>query len=392
MSHTTMEPAALVEAAEKLAPLLRARAREAELARRPLDEVIEAVRESGLFSLMVPREYGGHEADLDTFLEVVLTLSRADASMGWLVGFYIEHHYWFCGYPEPFQRRLFEGRDHILAPGALGLAGGQATPVAGGYRVDGRWQWGTGIVHADWVLAGAMVQQAEGPPSPMFFAVPRDEVETIDTWHVAGMCGTGSWDFAIDDVFVPGERAVSMLDLMDATSEATRLFDAPLYRTPLLPILGMTAALPIIGAAQMAVAEYQAQTKAKLAANPAPPGGEDRNQGKPARVARAALDIDAAELLVRDVVADLMRQRNEASLETRSTWMTRMAHAVFLCRDAVQEVASVTGASGSRLDNPIQRAVRDVMTASNHVVFDPELRYADQGRILLGQPIRNMMV
>jgi len=71
MTQSAMDSAALIEAAEKLAPLLRAKAREAELARRPLDEVIDAVRESGLFSLMVPRCYGGHEADLDALLNEV---------------------------------------------------------------------------------------------------------------------------------------------------------------------------------------------------------------------------------------------------------------------------------------------------------------------------------
>ena len=87
-----------------------------------------------------------------------------------------------------------------------------------------------------------------------------------------------------------------------------------------------------------------------------------------------------------------MAQRNSATIETRSTWLEKLSHAVFLCREAVQDIASVTGASGSRLDNPIQRALRDVTTASNHVVFDREARYADYGRLLLTRPLRNRMV
>ena len=93
MSHPTMSHADLLEAAEKLVPLVREKARDAEIARRASDEVIDAVRASGLYSMMVPREYGGHEADLDTFFEATLTLSRADASTGWLTAFYIEHNY-----------------------------------------------------------------------------------------------------------------------------------------------------------------------------------------------------------------------------------------------------------------------------------------------------------
>jgi alkylation response protein AidB-like acyl-CoA dehydrogenase len=387
-----MAPSALIGAAEKLAPLLREKAREAELARRPLDEVIDAVRESGLFSLMIPKCYGGHEADLDTFFEVALTLSRADASMGWLIGFYIEHGFWFCGYPESFQKELYADANYILAPGALNVAGGKATKVDGGYRLDGLWQWGTGIVHADWVMAGAMVQDGDAPAMPQFFALPASDVEAADdTWHVSGMCGTGSWDFRIDDVFVPEIRAVSMLELMNATGEAARLHEAPLYKTPLMPVLGFAAGLPLVGAAQMALDEYRSQTKAKLESAPVPAGGMDRNQGKPSVAARAALDIEAAELLFRGVLADVMEQRNEATMETRSAWLTRMAHAVFMCRDAVQDIASVTGANGSRLDNPIQRALRDISAGSNHAIFDREMRYADYGRLLLGQPMQGMM-
>lgn len=87
-----------------------------------------------------------------------------------------------------------------------------------------------------------------------------------------------------------------------------------------------------------------------------------------------------------------MAQRNRASIETRSTWLARQAHAVFLCCDALQDIASVTGASGSRLESPIQRALRDITAGSNHVIFDREMRYADYGRILLDQPIQTLLV
>ena len=109
-------------------------------------------------------------------------------------------------------------------------------------------------------------------------------------------------------------------------------------------------------------------------------------------MAEAALTIDAAELILRDVLRDVMDQRDAASPETRGTWITRMAHAIFMCRGAVQDIVSVTGASGSRLESPIQRALRDISTGSNHVLFDREARYADYGRTLLDQPIQSMMV
>ena len=121
MLNSHLEHAELIEAAERLAPLLREKAREAEIVRKPLDEVIDAIRESRLFSLMRPKCYGGHEADVDTFFEVSLILSRADASMGWLVAFYMEHTFWFCGFPEDFQRELFSKQSYVLAPATLNI-------------------------------------------------------------------------------------------------------------------------------------------------------------------------------------------------------------------------------------------------------------------------------
>ncbi len=391
MSNAQTEHADLIQKAVKLAPLLRAKARDAELARKPLDEVIDAIKESGLFSLLVPKCYGGHEADLDTFFEVALELSRADASMGWLAAFYMEHAFWFCGFSEEFQKEVFADRSYVLAPATLNMSGGSAEEVEGGYRLSGQWGWGTGIVHADWVLVGAMKTDADGNLVPLFFALPREDVDTVDTWFVAGMCSTGSLDIKIDDVFVPQYRTISMFDLTEATT-ASQMHKGPLYRTPLVPILGFASALSALGAAHSALEAYQTQTKAKIAAKIARAGGTIKDEGKPSVVAQAALTIEAAELLLRDVLREVMEQRTNASRDTRGSWITRMAHAVFMCRGAVQDIMSVTGASGSSLDSPIQKALRDISTGSNHVIFDREARYADYGRTLLDQPIESMLV
>ncbi len=382
-----MTPDDCIQAAHDLAPLLREKAREAEIARRPLDEVIEAARASGLFSMMVPKRYGGHEIDIDTFFEVVLILSEADTAMGWLIGFYIEHAFWIAEYPESVQDELYGHADHVLAPAGLNVAAGTAQKVDGGYRVNGQWSWGTGIVHATWAIAGCLAHDDEGHVVPMMFLLPRSDVETIDTWHISGMCGTGSLDYLINDVFVPADRAVPFIGLIDGSWGIAARNDAPLYSTPLVPILEIAAAVPILGAARGALGAYREQVKAKIEAT-----GTVKGEGNFGLVTEAALTIDAAELLMRDVLRDLMTQRHGATVETRSAWATRMSHAVFMCRDATNTIASLVGASGAMLDNPVQRFARDINTASNHIVFERESRYGDYARQLLGQPITNQLV
>ena len=102
-------------------------------------------------------------------------------------------------------------------------------------------------------------------------------------------------------------------------------------------------------------------------------------------VGEASLKIEAAELILRDTIADVMAKRNRASNQERSHWLSRMAYAVFTCKEAVLAISEETGASGGFLSNPIQRAVRDISIATNHVVFARSSRYGDVGRLLLGQ-------
>ncbi|MGI9328659.1 MAG: acyl-CoA dehydrogenase family protein [Pseudomonadales bacterium] len=377
----------LIKQAENLAPLLRETAREAETNRQPLDHVIEAIRESGLFSLMVPKKYGGHEADLDTFFDVVLTLSRADASMGWITGFYIEHNLWLCNYAEDVCAKVFDGNNHVLAPAALNIGAGQATKVEGGYVLGGQWQWGTGIVHGTWVLAGGLVMDEATGPVPTFFLMPKSDVEPIDTWHVTGMCATGSWDFKIDDVFVPDDYALPFQDFLDATSGIAERFSGPLYSTPLMPVLGFAAGLPILGAAQTVLAEFSSQMRQKIEKNVLRAGTPLPDVS--GVIGEAALKIDTAELVLRDVMADVMAKRNKATNAERAYWLSRMSYAVYTCKAAVLQISEETGASGGFLSNPIQRAVRDISIAANHVVFSKSSRYGDVGRAILGQDTVN---
>jgi alkylation response protein AidB-like acyl-CoA dehydrogenase len=342
----------LIKQAEKLVPLLRETAREAETNRKPLDHVIDAIRESGLFSLMVPKQYGGHEADLDVFFDVVLTLSRADASMGWITGFYIEHNLWLFNYGADVCAKVLERNNHVLA--------------------------------------GGLVMDESTGPVPTFFLMPKSDVEPIDTWHVNGMCATGSWDFKIDDVFVPENHALPFQQFLDATSGIAQRYSGPLYSTPLMPVLGFAASLPILGAAQMALAEFSDQMRQKIENNVLRAGSPLPDVS--GVIGEAALKIDTAELVLRDVMADVMAKRNKATNAERAYWLSRMAYAVYTCKEAALRISEETGASGGFLSNPIQRAVRDISIATNHVVFSKTGRYGDVGKAMLGQDATNARV
>lgn len=380
MTRTVHDHDSMVAAATGLVPLLAEHARRSEVDRRPADEVIGATRAAGVFDLMVPARYGGAGLDLDTFFETVLRLSEADASAAWIIAFYIEHNWMLCQFPEAFQRELFADRTHVLAPAMLSPAG-TARQVDGGYRLDGRWQWATGIVHAEWVIAGAIERSGERPRA-VFFALPVDDVEIEDTWYMDGMCGTGSHDVVIRDRFVPDDRCVDIPSMMSATGPGSRLHDEPLYSTPMAPILSFAAGVPALGQARSVVDEYARQLQNRY--DQLTLQRQADISTRQVRLARASMTVRAAEALMRSVLAEVLERRAAADEAQRIGWTTAVAHAVGMCQSAISDVCEAAGASSHFLSNPLQRARRDVNAIACHTVFDVDQRYRSMGRSLVG--------
>jgi len=373
------EASALFERVRALLPRLAEQASEAERLRRPTDAAIRSLEEAGLFRSMVPRCFGGLELDLDSFLELGLLLGEADSSIAWVASFYVEHNWMFCQFPESFQRELYAGRSHVLAPGAIAPVG-TVRREAAGFRLSGRWQWGTGVMHASWVIVGAVPESADA--DFRFFALPIEEVKVEDTWYVDGMVGTGSNDIVIDAVLVPEERSVSIADMVSGRAHGSRLHSGPLYRTPMIPILMLAASMPVVGQARAVLRGFRERLEEHVRL------GSTRQQAqKPAsqmRLARAHLELRQAELLLRDVAADVMERRDSALPEDRARWSSSLTHAVHQARGVTQGVAEASGAGAHFLDRPLQRALRDANVASCHVAFDRDAQQELYGRLLLG--------
>src|SRR5262245_56633436 len=264
----------------------------------------------------------------------------------------------------------------MLAPG------GRVTRERDGYRLNGRWQWGSGIMHGDWVIPAALEQTPEGKPDPRWFALPVSQVKVEDTWYVDGMVGTGSNDVVIDNVYIPTERRVSMIEMGSGHAPGSRLHDGPLYHTPMLPILTLAAAMPALGQAKMAVRCFRERLVERVLL-----GTKTKQAEKPAaqmRLARTEVEVCEAELLMRHTVEDVCARRNTATIEDRARWAVQLAMAVDRCKRVIQTVIEASGAHVHFLDHPVQRALRDVTTIGCHTVFDLDNRLESFGRLRLG--------
>lgn len=369
----------LIERARALAPLLAQHAAEAETARRPHNAVIEALRTSGLFAMLVPKSYGGAGLDLPEFLEVGLALAEGDASMAWVACFYIEHNWILCQFPESFQRRLYTDRNFVLAPAAL-APDGVATPCDGGYRLNGRWRWGTGSAHAEWVICGARLEQVSGPPGLHFLALPASDVQIEDTWFSSGMCATASHDILVVDQFVPADQTLSIVDLAEGRASGAALHPEFLYATPMAPILGLAAAMPAVGQTRAALNRLTATLRKGLEAGEA----KGNRPAVQSLLGHAEIGIEQCEGLLRSVVDEVCAFRSRASLRQRAGWLARTAAAVDQAGDLLRGLARISGASAQLRSNPLQRSLRDIQTLSTHMVFDLEPRNESLGRTLLG--------
>ena len=297
----------------------------------------------------------------------------------------MEHNWLLALFNVEAQEDIFGRQPYIIAPGAL-TPGGRAERVEGGYRVSGRWQWGTGVMHADWVLVGVLTP-GEDPEQPdlCMFAIPMADVTVIDTWNVAGMVGTGSNDIEVKDVFVPSHRQQKVADMRDGSSAGAAWHDSPIYRMPMLPVLALTAAAPAVGAAKQAAELFEARVRERTVYG---------STSKQSEKAVAQTRLGHAFASVRDAEVQLMQIAREVSawghtedacpeLE-RAQLRLRIAHAVKAARDVVRDVLEASGASAHFLDNPLQRIHRDIHTLSGHTVFDLDAGGELYGRLLLG--------
>ncbi len=214
---------------QRLEPLLRAQSASAEREHRLPDVVGRALRDAGLYTLAAPKALGGRELDPMSAFRVIEELARFDSAAGWNVQLSTG-----C---EPFGAWLpREGVEEIFTSGLV-LGGtlnppAQLVPVDGGYRITGRSPFVSGCHQCEWFFAPATITEAgatrmvDGEPALMIAYFPAAEAEIIDNWDTLGMCGTGSHDVAITDVFIPARWTAPLVPLETPNVH----FEGPLYR------------------------------------------------------------------------------------------------------------------------------------------------------------------
>lgn len=361
---------------------LAERAEEAERLRRLPDDTIAEFRRTDLLRLLLPDRYGGLQADFPELLQPIRRMAHGCASSAWTLGFYALHNWMLSLFDPRAQDEVFASGP-VLAPAPLAPTG-HGEPVDGGVRLSGRWSWATGAMSADWVMVGALVDRVH----PALVALPADDVEVVDTWHTAGMRGTGSHDVVVSDVFVPEHRMVAVADIYGGTAPGARAHPAPTYRWPLVPALALTAAMPVLGAAQR-VTELFAQRLGERVLAYSGTAQKDQPAAQ-IRLADARVRLDALQALVDRTaygIDEIVARGDRVPRARRADARLAAARTVHESRAVIADLLQAAGASAQFLANPLQRAKRDVDVAAGHVVFDYDVSRELAGALAIGAKV-----
>jgi len=344
--------------------------------------VVEALHESGLFGLMVPKELGGAEADLPTVIEVYEEVCRADGSTGWTLLANATTSAFAGAYTGAAAVDvMFDGARTPVAAGQFSPRG-TAVRDGDGYTISGRYSFGSGSAHSAWIGGGALelrdgdlVASASGTPVIRAYFVPRDRVNFLGNWDVMGLAGTGSYDYEVPEQHVDDAFT---FDLVNA--EARR--GGPVYR---LGVLGLTAAghaAFALGVGRRGMEELTriVQTKHRLGADPLRDQQLFRHDYAMHDAAMHAARAFVFESFA--VVQDGLEAGDDPTPVQRQRLRQATTYATRVATDTVRFAYTAAGTDALR-PSVLQRCFRDLHAATQHLVVDNNT-LTETTRVLLG--------
>ena len=369
----------VVAAVSELAPQFRERSPVTEANRTAPRESIEELVDAGVARLLVPREYAGSDLPVRAIVEVTAAAAYGCPSTGWCAAQMAHHPHVVGMFPAEGQHAVWgDGPDVVIASSTA--PAGRAERVPGGYRLTGRHAFASGVNNAGWTFVGAMVANPDGPPEWRLFLVDRDRYTVEDTWHTAGMRGTGSNTVVIDDVFVPEGHTLSQLDAREGTGPGAATNADPKFGLPWMAyaLLGFTSTM--LGAAQGAYDHTRTTLGGKR-----DPSGRRVAEGQilQVRIGFAAARISTARTLLLGI-ADRADVAAPYSLEERATIARDNTFASMLLAEAADTLLEVSGTGGFADTSPVQQAWRDIHFAVAHISVNKTETGGRFGRIALG--------
>ncbi len=369
---------------EPLLAEITERAPEIEEARRLPADLAQKLAKAGVFNIVKPKSCGGLELPPLDIVDILKTIAAADASTGWcaMIGATTALN---AAYLPPDTAQEIYGDPETITGGVFAPMG-KAEDRGDHYLVNGRWQWGSGSANCDWLCGGAMIFEdgelkrlGNAAPYHRMMIFPAAEAELIDSWHVAGLKGTGSGDFAVKDLQVPKERSVSLIADRPTTA-------APLFVFPVFGLLAMGVSSVALGNAEAALEDLKRLVMTKKSAGASKSHAERTTVQ--AAIARATAQLGGANAYLREAVGecwDAAQSTGELTPLQRAKLRNACTHATETSAEVARTAYELAGGAAVYASHPLQRRFRDAHVATQHIATAwPTYELA--GRIILDLP------
>ena len=364
----------LFELIDRAGPMLDVEGPKCDAARRLSGPVLDFLREPDLLRLKLPQELGGAEADNALQFEIYERIAYHNAAASWCAIIYTDMIALATSTMTDAGIQALLDKGLPLICGGGGRLIGKVEPQAGGYRLNGKWTYGSGLEGSDWTAVMAM--NPNDPTAAMMCLLPTAHVRSLDNWDAMGLNGTGSTEFVIEDVFVPADMAFAMGTLP--------VRGGPSFRLGVSGLIGHTVPAVAIAVARHALDDLVAvarekqrgyMTRQTIGSRPA----------FQAFVGKADLQLKAARALMIENGLQLTALAEaggnslalEAEVRAAGTWVTELS--AHIASDIFRWAGGEAVHAGSRFE----RALRDIHVASTHYCIN-NTSLESHGQYLLG--------
>ena len=380
----------VVRAAAELRPVLRECREEIEREQRLPKSLVRQLHAGGLYRMVIPRSLGGSQADPLTYTRAVELLAEGCGSVGWNIANNSIAQLVTLGLPEEGVEEIYGHGGETVIAGTAVQGGGQAVPVAGGYRVSGRWTFGSGCQESHWMLGSFQILDGgkprlspEGKSLYWRGVFPRAEAEIVPgSWDVSGLRGTGSFDWTVDDVFLPERR--TMVHAGVPLDNQWERWPGVTYKLPAQCWVGPHHSSVITGIARAGI-----EALIDLAGGKTPRGRTgllcDSPQVQDA-VGRADSILNAGRVYRSAAIADAWKSvaaGEGTTLDQRARCRLAALYAADSARQAMDLMYHFGGSTSFKRESRLAECWRDLHVVAQTVTIAPEW-YPIGGRIFLG--------
>lgn len=394
----SLTPSDMVALATKLRPLLRENQADTEKRGRYSPAIHNEIAKAGLYRMLQPRRFGGYESDLVSYVKAMIEISRGDPSAGWHLSIASGHPLVVAqGYSEQAQAEIF-GDGHFVAPMSGAAMGATIEKADGGYVVNGKFGFASGIPYATHFM-GFLPDPTATEPVALTFVIPKGDGYTmLEDWgDLIGLRGSGSNSVIVNNAFVPDHliSRPSVLETVGAGgNHGYKIHGNPLFATPFLVLAALEFGCVQVGAGRAALDEFEqiiSQRKV-LGGIEMPPRYQDKDFQRFYGTALAKVDAaNAVVLQVADAISEAVVNAIDGGdpvlPEAELRHYGQMAMVWQLVWEAGELLFRASSSSGSRDGQRMQRYWRDLCAFHSNGIHQFDFRSPAVAQAHFNEPI-----